>query len=168
MADYRKYEIPAVNVVPFPTRLKASGTLSLAAGESHGYAGADAGKTRRQIIVTNLSSTLDLKLQTANGVNGLTVFPRTALTVETGADVIVYNPDGSTAVSYEVLEVFADPGTTTGLVQRTAASPGSDIIGGTAGDTSSIWSGAPVTVTRITGNRLPPGSTGTAPTRTVP
>ena len=95
--------------VPFPSRSKASDTYSLGATTKYDCPGQIGRMTRRQLIVTNLSATLDIKIRTANSINLMTVFPRTALTVVSTDDLNVYNPNGS-AINVEICEVMHDEG----------------------------------------------------------
>jgi hypothetical protein len=128
-----------VLVLPFPTRIRGSGTLTLATNSVANYAGSEGRTLRRQIIVTNLDTALDLKMRTANGIIFGTVFPRTALTWETSADVQVYNPSGAATVDYEVCEIFYDPGTPASA--QWAAAPGSSGAGGGGGGGAGTGSG---------------------------
>lgn len=109
---------PFLFVRPFPLRIRASGTIALAAGSSDLYSGSDARQDRYQFICTNLSTTLDLKLLDERGVPFMTIFPRTALTLLTNQNISVYNADPGTAVNYEVCELFFDEGTAAGQYEQ--------------------------------------------------
>ncbi len=94
----------------FPTRLVSSDIVVLGAGEADEFPGRNGGQPRRQIIVSNLSTTLTLYICEATALNHpfLPVFPRSSVTVETNANVRVFNPTSSD-VSYVVGELFYDP-----------------------------------------------------------
>lgn len=127
------------------TRIKASGTLTLAHGASQDYPGEDAKSYRRQFVITNLDATNPLKLCATNyGTNiaWCTVWPQTSITLETSADVRVYNPHGADSVDYEVGELFYDeqpPGAGYTLTPGgvTVASAGGGSSGSSGGSTSS-------------------------------
>jgi uncharacterized membrane protein YgcG len=134
-----------------PTRIVASGTLSLAAGASVTIPGGNARQDRIQVIVTNLDTILNLTLQTVNGQDWATVFAALPWTVETTADFVIYNPNGS-AVSYQVGELYPDTGNAHGI-PRTLAAPGGG--GGGTGGTS----GGGGTGGTSGGGGTPPGGT---------
>ena len=115
--------------VPFPSRIKASDTYSLGATTKYDCPGQIGRMTRRQLIVTNLSATLDIKIRTANSINLMTVFPRTALTVVSTDDLNVYNPNGS-AINVEICEVMHDEGFLGGGPERRRQADG---LGGNGG-----------------------------------
>ncbi len=112
----------------FPSRLVASGTLTLAPGATADYSGLDGKQARRQFIITNLSATM-LKLQ-ADGQTFCTVPAATAteqptvLTFEVSGDIRVYNPSATETVSYEVGGIFYDAGAAGSSVQAAAAAAG--------------------------------------------
>lgn len=66
------------------------------------------GRRRRQIVITNLSASLDLTIKkaAASARRAATVFPRTAWTLETDADLCVVNLSGSDGLVCQVLETF--------------------------------------------------------------
>lgn len=97
-------------VLLFPTRIRATGTLTLAAETGVEYSGTNQKANRRQFVVTNLSDTYTLKLKNRDGIICATVFPRTNFALETTENIVVYNPDAAATVDYEVCEVFLDPG----------------------------------------------------------
>lgn len=92
-----------------PTRIVPSGTITLTAGSSQTFAGSNARQDRVQIVVTNLDGSQNLKVRSANNISALTVFPQTSITIETSADVVIYNP-GSNSMDFEVLELYPDTG----------------------------------------------------------
>lgn len=108
-----------------PTRLVASGTITVAAGTATTFSGTNARQTRYQIIITNLDPLSSLKVQTLAGVNFCTVFPLCNITIETGADLKLQNPTGGD-ISAEVTELYPD----TGNLPRPTASGGAKSAGG--------------------------------------
>jgi hypothetical protein len=103
-----------------PTRIVASDTLTIAAGTSKQFIGSNGRQDRVQFIVTNLDSLNSVKLQALNGRNFGTVFPLGNLTVETSADLQIYNPNGSD-IQVEVCELYPDIGNLNGVPQSLAA-----------------------------------------------
>ena len=126
--------------VPFPSRIKASDTYSLAATTKYNCPGQVGRMTRRQLIVTNLSATLDVKIRTANSINLMTVFPRTALTVVSTDDLNVYNPNAS-AIDVEICEVMHDEGFMGGGSERRQADGSGRSSGGFTGSGISVGGG---------------------------
>lgn len=127
-----------------PTRIVASGTITIAAGSYADFIGSNARQDRIQIIITVLDPVLNLKVQTLNGVNFGTVFALLPWTVETSADIRIYNNNGSD-VQLEVGELYPDTGNAHGVPSRLASvvsggssSPGSggSSSGGSTGGSS--------------------------------
>lgn len=113
-------------VLPFPCRMVAHGTESLAAGASASYSGVDNRNKRLALIISNLDAALVLRLCKANGEIFSTIWPLVTHSFPISEDIKILNPNGA-PVSYQVGELFFDPGTET--PQQFA--PGSK--GGTAG-----------------------------------
>ena len=135
-------EIPLVQRPP--TRLVASGTFTLLANSSTRqdtnaaayFAGGNNRQERIQIIITNLDAALYIKWQTGNGLNAGSIFAQLPWTIETSADILLYNPNGSN-VQVEVCELYPDTGNLHGipgpLAARIAGTAGG---GGTSGGSS--------------------------------
>jgi uncharacterized membrane protein YgcG len=99
--------IPIVNRPP--TRLVASGTITINAGASATFPGLSARQDRLQIVITNLDVASSVKVQTMAGTNFATIFPQRNITIETNADIQINNPSGA-PVQVEVCELYIDLG----------------------------------------------------------
>jgi len=110
-----------------------SGTITLGAGASQTFPGTNSRQNRVQIVITNLENVggQNLKIQSANAVNGATVFPQTAETFETSADIVIFNP-GSNSMDFEVMEFYPDAGFANAVPQfQTPVNPsGTPGVGG--------------------------------------
>jgi hypothetical protein len=85
------------SVKDFPTQLVASGTITIAAGQTLPFPGtaAGAGKQRRQIIISNLHAVQDLTVQDNGGNDFATVFHLQAWNCPTSADLKLKNKSGA-------------------------------------------------------------------------
>jgi hypothetical protein len=117
-----------------PTRIIASGTITITAGKSAAFGGSNSRQDRFQFVVTNLDAALSVKLQTLSGANFATVFPQRSVTIQSSADFIVANPNGSD-VQVEVCELYPDIANLSQNQPRLAAVPagGAAPSGGAAG-----------------------------------
>jgi hypothetical protein len=89
------------------TRATGSGVLSLAGTTSAAYAGTNSGDQRKQFVVANLDPSLVLHVRTSGGVVMGFVPGYTSWTVDTSADLQVYNPNAG-SVNYCVGQVWYD------------------------------------------------------------
>ena len=90
-----------------PTALKA-GPEEIPAEDEIELEGAedDNGRTRRkQIVITNLSESVPIEVQNEAGEPIAAIFPQSAWTIETDANLKLVNPDGA-ALPVRILEVF--------------------------------------------------------------
>lgn len=117
-------------VRPFPLRIKATGTITLAAAGSLSLPGQYSRQDRYQIIVTNLDTNLDLQLRDSQGRVLLTIFPRTALTMLSAESLELKNPDAGATLSCHVTELFYDEGTAADLYAEAVRAAGAGAIGG--------------------------------------
>lgn len=121
-------------VLPFPTRIVASGIVAQAAGTGTVYSGTNGRQGRYAILVSNLDAANKLYLRTGSGVELGVIWPSVTEIFPISEDVEVWNPNG-VQVSFIVGQLFLDQGNSGtpgraaafapegGAVQATALSP---------------------------------------------
>src|ERR1041384_2474082 len=130
-------------VQQLPTRLVASGTISIGTLASELFAGSNNRQDRGAIVISNLDLAIELKLQTANGQNWGTVQPKTTVTFATSADIRIYNPDSTNSCDIEVGEFYPDTGNQNAVpqFQKPPGGPANPNGGQTGGSTGGSTSG---------------------------
>lgn len=96
-----------------PTRLITSGVQTIAPGQIDSYPGLNARQKRFQFVLSILDAGVHLNLYDASGTGRLIAyaFGERSFTLETSADIKIYNPE-AVNVTYVFLEIYPELDTT--------------------------------------------------------
>lgn len=131
------FQVPLIQRVP--TKIVASGTLTLNGANPTQFFGSNTRRDRIQFVVTNLSNAVLIQVQTVNGVPWMTVFPQRVITIESGDDFQLCDPTGAGGVQFQVGELYPDTGNLHGV---TPVNPGAVPPGPAGGAGAGAGAGA--------------------------